>query len=192
MHTTYWLLRENKGILSLLRHGEQSFWPEPMKKRELRRNVSVAAEMRLEGERLGVRVMNISARGMLVRCGATPVRGDYVDITRGSQRVIGRVVWSKDGKFGLRTQDRIDVDAFIDPESGKSSKASAHEIDASHDRALATAEQCLARSQHFSAVLQFGFLAIGVVAAAALLAHSVHDLLGASLGQVAEALSGNR
>ena len=144
--------------------------------------------MRLEGERVGVRVLNISARGMLVRCKIAPVRGDYVEVTRGTQRVIGRVVWSKDDKFGLRAQDRIDIDAFVD--RGKSGGGCTDDGDAAHDRPVMTPAQSLAQSQRFSTVMQFGFLAIGGIAAAALLADSVHDVLAASLGQVAEALSG--
>jgi hypothetical protein len=160
-----------------------------MKQREARHKTCLAAEMRLERERIGVHVLNISARGMVVQCRTAPARGDYVEITRGVHCVIGRIIWSRGGKCGLRTQDRIDIDAFVDTARTHSGSEFNGDAQPAFGRAAAPEER-LARSQRFATIMQFGFLAVGGVAAAMLLANSAHRLLSAPLEQVARALSG--
>ena len=59
------------------------------------------------------RILNISRRGLLVRSAKTPVRGSYVEICRGTHRIVARVVWVSQDQFGLRTQDAIALDTVV-------------------------------------------------------------------------------
>lgn len=58
-------------------------------------------------------IHNISSRGMMIASDDPLVPGDYVDIRRGRQVVIGRVIWRRDCYTGIRTQDVISADTLI-------------------------------------------------------------------------------
>jgi hypothetical protein len=44
---------------------------------------------------------------------AAPAPGTYVEIRRGSYVIVGRIVWVKGHRFGVRTQDPMLIDAII-------------------------------------------------------------------------------
>ena len=57
-------------------------------------------------------ILNISRRGLLVRAPKAPPRGSYVELYRGTHRIIARVVWTRHDRFGARAQDIIALDAI--------------------------------------------------------------------------------
>lgn len=61
--------------------------------------------MRVEGRWTDVCIRDISSRGLLVQAAVAPVRGDYIEIFRADRAIVGRVVWNKDRRFGVQTQD---------------------------------------------------------------------------------------
>ena len=83
-----------------------------MKAREPRRTVLIDARLRHERGWADARILNLSARGLMVRSEHAPVRGSYVEICRGAHRIVARVVWARGGRFGARSQDAIAVDAL--------------------------------------------------------------------------------
>lgn len=58
-------------------------------------------------------ILNLSNRGIMLQTATPPRRGAYVEIRKASHLVIGRVVWSRGHRLGLRSQDIIAVDQFI-------------------------------------------------------------------------------
>lgn len=58
-------------------------------------------------------VLNISARGLMLQVSAPPVRGAYIEIRRGTHVIVGRVIWTKADRFGVRAQDRVEIDSLI-------------------------------------------------------------------------------
>ncbi|NJR78997.1 PilZ domain-containing protein [Sphingomonas corticis] len=69
--------------------------------------------MRVGGAWSDVVIHNVSSRGLMAGCDDPPALGSYVEIRRGGVVIIGRVQWMKHRFFGIRTQDRISVQALI-------------------------------------------------------------------------------
>lgn len=69
--------------------------------------------MRLDGVWRDVCVRNISSRGMLLQAGSAPHRGTYVEVYRGKHVIVARVAWSKDNRFGVQTQERLNIQAIL-------------------------------------------------------------------------------
>jgi hypothetical protein len=51
---------------------------------------------------------------MLIQAGVPPPRGTYVEIIRPGYSVTGRVVWSKQHKFGIQSRDRIRITSLLE------------------------------------------------------------------------------
>lgn len=84
-----------------------------MKAREPRRQVMISARLR---DGLGwteARILNVSSRGLLLHASKPPERGSYVEIWGGARRIVARVVWARQGRFGVRTQDEIIAEAMV-------------------------------------------------------------------------------
>lgn len=84
-----------------------------MKTREQRRKVVIPARMRGPAGWQDACILNVSERGMLLQSSAPSPRGAYVEIRRGQHVVVARVIWSQSGKFGVRAQDLLPVEALI-------------------------------------------------------------------------------
>ena len=84
-----------------------------MKQREPRRNVLIRARMRNGPSWADVNIRNISSRGLMVQATSSPPRGSYVELRRGRHAIVARVAWSSGPRFGLQTQDRLDVEAIV-------------------------------------------------------------------------------
>ena len=84
-----------------------------MNPREQRLKCMIKARMRLDGVWKDVCIRNISSRGMLLQAGSPPPRSTYVEVYRGRHVIVARVAWSKDTRFGIHTQERLDVSSII-------------------------------------------------------------------------------
>jgi hypothetical protein len=69
--------------------------------------------MRLNGVWKDVCVRNISSRGMLIQAASAPPRGTYVEVCRGRHLIVARVAWSREHRFGIQTQERLNLDAVL-------------------------------------------------------------------------------
>ena len=67
-------------------------------------------------------IVNLSNRGVGIQAPSPPPRGAYVEICRGRQVIVARVVWAKGHRAGLQSQDVIWVQALL------------HEASAANDR----------------------------------------------------------
>jgi hypothetical protein len=84
-----------------------------MKSRDPRMAVNVPARMRIDSDWVDVSIRNLSARGLMAKTNANVAQRTYVELHRGDQIIVGRIVWTRDGHFGLRAQDRIDMIGLI-------------------------------------------------------------------------------
>ncbi|RZM10031.1 MAG: PilZ domain-containing protein, partial [Sphingomonas sp.] len=92
-------------MLTLLQGG--------VRPREPRTKVLVPCRLNVDGAWSDACVHNVSSRGMLMAADAAPRPGSYVEVRRGTLLIVGRVMWRQDRCFGIRTQDRISVDALV-------------------------------------------------------------------------------
>ena len=158
-----------------------------MKAREARRKVVVPARLNAGPKWVDAVILNISSRGMLVRSDVAMDTGTYIDIRRGRQVIIGRAVWTNGNQFGVRTQDKIDIEALLGELSRPSSADGARpERRADPQRAAPTmtAAQRAERNRHLGSLLQYALIVAVALAAAGYAASTVHDLLSGSLGVV--------
>jgi hypothetical protein len=76
-----------------------------------RRRVNILARMRAGGAPVGVCIRDISPRSMLLEGATAPSPGTFVEIIGQEAFIAGQVIWSKDGRFGVRTRERLNVKA---------------------------------------------------------------------------------
>ena len=152
-----------------------------MKQRDPRRKVLIDARLRQDCGWSDARILNISRRGLMVRAGKAPARGAYVEICRGTHRIVARVVWVSQDRFGLRTQDAIAVDAVVAGE-GQSPPAPANDR-----RALPrqpSPEDRAEGHRRWSRRIEFAAVSLFVAAAAILAFDAVRDTLSKPLNRV--------
>ena len=172
---------------------EQTSLSSGMKPREPRREVLIQARMRVGGLRYDVCIRNISSRGLLLQAATAPSRGTYVEIFVGPHTIVGRVVWQNSRRFGVQTQDRLNVSMVIAesaclPNARELHSANRHSGRCRSDRPARTAADVAAqleRSRRMSAALEFGCLAACSAAAAALTVSVVFDTFSRPLERVA-------
>lgn len=58
-------------------------------------------------------VRNISSRGMMLHSPQPLQRNQFVEVTRGRSRVVGRIAWADDAMCGLHSQDRVDMAGLL-------------------------------------------------------------------------------
>jgi hypothetical protein len=163
-----------------------------MKPREPRRTVLIQARMRTGAGRVDICIRDISSRGALVQAASPPPRGTYVEIFLARHTIVGRVVWTRDRKFGLQTQERLDViaiteQAALSRSSPTANPAGRRSTQPSTPSAAQVAHR-LERSRHMSAALEFGCLAACSVAAAAFSVSVVFEAFSRPLESVASHL----
>lgn len=168
-----------------------------MTPREHRYKVLIQARMRYGGAWTDVCIRDISSRGMLLQAAAPPQRGTYVEIYRATHRIIGRVVWTKDRRFGIHSQQRIDVSGMMEePAVAGSGRGPAPATQVAADRrseprqiTSASVAQRLERSRRMSAAFEFGCVVACGIAAAAIAVNVVYDTLSAPFRSVSEHLA---
>jgi Flp pilus assembly pilin Flp len=84
-----------------------------LRPREPRISVCVPARLRLGAQWSDARILNVSSRGLLIHARGPAERGSYVELRRGDQLIIGRVMWRSGSLAGLRAQDRVPVEAIV-------------------------------------------------------------------------------
>jgi hypothetical protein len=140
-------------------------------------------------------IKNMSSRGLMAETEAPPRRGSYVEIRRGQQVIIGRIIWAEGNRFGLRAQDRVDIDAIVNEPRLARKPASATQAGPGAERRrdpdrrrlediAARAEQSRRRSATFQFLIVVG---LGVLAAT-ILASEVYKVLSIPLNTIGSRL----
>lgn len=81
--------------------------------REDRRTVRISVRVRMDDGWMDATVRNVSSRGMMLHSLQPLQRNQFVEISRGHLRVIGRIVWADAAMSGLRAQDDVDIAALL-------------------------------------------------------------------------------
>jgi hypothetical protein len=125
------------------------------------------------------RILNMSARGMLLNARSTPEQGSYIEVCKGPHRMVGRVVWVRQDRFGICTQDTVPLDAITAGKAPAAATVVAEERQAAPPSRSAT--ERLERSRSRARAMQFLFLASFGAAAAALAFEAVKGALARPL-----------
>lgn len=84
-----------------------------LRQREQRRRVMLPARMRGKCGWSDACILNMSSRGMLIYSKGIAEPGAFVEIRRGGQLVVGRVVWRENQRIGLHSQDPVRIADII-------------------------------------------------------------------------------
>lgn len=160
-----------------------------MKAREERQKVMIRARMRTGVSWHDVCILNLSTRGLGIQAASPPQRGTYVEIRRGTQVVVARVMWAKGHRAGLHAQDAILVRALLKEQSAANDavgRAAFPKVE--RRRAPRSAQRKHEQSRFVARAVEFACLGI-VAAAAGLTAFgTVEQALARPLTQVRVAL----
>ena len=85
----------------------------PVKPREERRTTFLRARIRTEHGWSDVTIGNVSSRGLMLQAGASLQRNCFIEIRHGNACIVGRIVWARGVKCGVRTQDAVDIAALL-------------------------------------------------------------------------------
>jgi len=150
----------------------------------------IRARMRAGAAWRDVCIVNLSKRGLGIQAADPPARGTYVEVCRGNQLIVARVMWSRGQKAGLRSQDLIWVQALIGEGTAAANDAApaAECVRADQRRQAPGARQRHERSRTIARALEMA----GVAAAGAALGIAafglVQDALGRPLAHIRSAL----
>lgn len=138
-----------------------------------------------------LRVRNISSRGLGAMSGNPPRVGECIEVRTGSLLIVARVAWRVGTSFGLRSQDKIDVLAFIEQ---KSPGAEPDEAWAGGERRQASRAENARTSGAFSRdvgrKVQYATLGVAALSAAFLAFTTIEQTLSAPIQRVVDALGG--
>ena len=133
-------------------------------------------------------ILNISARGLMIQAASpSPRRGAYVELRRGARIIIGRVMWANQDRFGLSTQDQLDVESIIAlPDGGADSTASSAATMASFERRSEVRRHATAfeRSRQWSRAFEFMCITVFALAACMVVYGAVVQLFAAPMAAV--------
>lgn len=164
------------------------------KNREARRKVLIPCRIKSVRGWGDACIHNISSRGMMLACDDPLQPGEYVDLRRGRQVVIGRVVWRRDRFSGIRTQDVISAEALVNEPRLEGRPAPGEAVEdrrSARDRLVGEIEAArrMERSRSISSALQFGALGLFGLTAAVTIAIQVGHVLAVPAQQIDAALS---
>ncbi len=131
---------------------------------------------------------------MLLQAGEPPTRGCYVEIVRQGYVIVGRVIWSKEHKFGIQIRDRLNVQALLrEIRGGAPAGPEPHRLPKLVESrfpppARANVEQKAEANRHVGNVLQFAFALVGGTFAAIFIASAVYEGLTNIFLRVSESL----
>jgi len=129
----------------------------------------LAARMRLGDAWSDANILNISSRGLLLHAAMPPSRGTYIEVRRGDQVIVGRVIWTKADRFGVLAQDRLAIDSLIANVSTNWPPANDTAVAAVERRSLPRSERLewryaenrdRGRSLQFACVAGLGFILV--------------------------------
>ena len=155
-----------------------------MKQREPRRKVLIDARLRQGTGWTDARILDMSSRGLGVRTAKPPQRGTYIEICKGTHRIVARVVWADNDRFGVRTQDIIAVDAIASGAEAAAPKAASLGMDRRSAPRQPPPADALSRSRQLSRRLEFLAVAAFGCAAAFVAFDAVRDTLARPIGLV--------
>lgn len=117
---------------------------------------------------------------MMLQAASPPPQGSYIEIFRASHTIVARVVWARERRFGIQTQDRLNVAAIVNataPRSADGERRSANRPVRSAPPSARTLSELADRNRWRSRVFEFSCLLIFGMAGAGMLASAVYDVM---------------
>jgi len=81
--------------------------------RELRRRVMLPARLRAGAQWSDTCILNISSRGLLIHSARAAPEGSVVELRRGDQVIVARVMWREGARVGLQADERLPVEQIM-------------------------------------------------------------------------------
>ncbi len=162
------------------------------KQRDQRQPVILNARLRTPEGWSDITIGNLSPRGLMAKCSSPPEKGAFVELRCGTHCVVGHVRWTQGQRFGLRSQDRIDIAALLG-EQGKGPKPTGVERRSAPREGLTSALLSKAipdeaRSRNLARLFDWSVLALVGIAGAGLVVSQVNAVFSAPMAQVRSAL----
>ena len=157
-----------------------------MKNREPRRKVLIHARVKFGATWSDASILNLSSRGMLIHSEPAPSRGSYLEIRRGSQVVVARVVWSSAARFGVQTQDPVSAEQLMSDATATPRLSATFVERRSEPRPSSLRHEA---SRHRSRAIEFGTFALLGAVGAILVTTAVEELLSIPLEAIRLALN---
>jgi hypothetical protein len=151
----------------------------------------IGARMRHGSAWSDARILNISSRGLLIHAPKAPQRGSYIEVCRGQLRIVARVIWTEDERFGVQTQDRLPVDSIsmgIEPPAAAAAERATERRAGPRQPTPAERHE---RSRQRSRLFEFVCVAACGFGAAWVAFESIERTLSRPLSMVSARLAGN-
>lgn len=123
---------------------------------EPRVRATVRARLRDEAGDREMCIIDVSTRGLLATAARPPVRGEYVEITIGRNRLTAQVKWSGEHRFGLSLRERVSIVAMVEGGNGSVVLAASQgraRRQLAHGAVLSTMPDMLGRMGQYSIML---------------------------------------
>lgn len=148
----------------------------------------IRARMRVTATWSDVCILNISSRGMQLQAAKPPERGSYVEIRRGLHVIIGCVAWTRQHRFGLKSQDVLFIDAIVaEPSEGDTARSATPYIPVER-RAAPRRAASGDNSRLLGRAMEFACLGMLVMAGATIIYGAAESALAAPMASVSNAL----
>ncbi|HUG46064.1 MAG TPA: PilZ domain-containing protein [Sphingomicrobium sp.] len=156
-----------------------------LKPREERRRTMLRARMRSSAGWSDACILNVSSRGLLVYSDGAADPGSLVEVRRGGQLVVAKVVWRKNQRIGLRSTDELHVESLVSDEiAAAAAKGCAGSVRIEMRRRPREPD----RSRESGRAMEFVSLVAVGMALAGLVAASVMQALAGSMNAITSAL----
>lgn len=150
--------------------------------------------MRSEATWADTSIVNVSARGLGLQTVRAPRPGGYVEIRKGNVCIIAQVVWTEGQRFGVRTQDDVDLRALT--AKARSADGSRAEDGAEEPASLRWKQiprrhsEIAERNRMLGRAAEFAWLGIGAAAASLLIVHAIHQTLQKAGTEIVQGMTG--
>ena len=158
-------------------------WAAEQARVEPRTRATVRARLRDSHGSRDICVIDISSRGMLAVAAHPPKRGEFIELTFGTNHLTGQVAWASERRFGVSLRERVSVSAVA--QGGKGVIELARSIGAKRRR-TGTLAGLWNNPELFGKFVQFGTFAVVAATAGWVIA----DYLGETLAPVQAAFAG--
>jgi hypothetical protein len=159
-----------------------------LRQREERRRVMLPARMRSSTGWSDACILNISTRGLLIYALGSADPGSFVEIRRGNQLVVARVVWRQNQRIGLQTPDPVRIAEIISSDTAEAAAAVPVIVPVKPDRRKI--DRDWENSRAFGRAVEFLALVVIALALGALVSAYVLDILSQPVSRVSGALGG--
>ena len=137
------------------------------KQREQRHAVRLGAQVRAGVGWSAVTVHDVSPHGLLLSADTAPKLGSYLELRRDTTRITARIVWSDGVRFGVRTQDALDVRALIAPPRPRRIPNTPPSFGGRQPAPRVGADDATDRARFIGRAVEFTLLLVALVLAAA-------------------------